>query len=349
MAQKLRFNGTTATGVDVVAKDLPFTLTAKKEVIVSCGAFQSPQLLMVSGIGPSDVLKNFSIPVIADKAGVGQDMWDNPIFGITYAVDVETSSAYTNSPARMARAVQQYNSNRTGYLLSSGTETISFEALRDIPHLNLSASAKQSLCQFPSDWPDVEFVSLATWYGPYMGSTPPTMNNYESLAAGLIAPLSRGSVSIKSANMSDSPIINPGWLTHSTDQELAIAAVRRAREYAATPAFRSITIGEEAFPGKNVTTDAQILTVLREQTSTFYHASATCKMGRSSDSMAVVDSKGRVFGVNKLRVVDIFAMPFLPPGQPQATVYMLAEKIADEILIEASRNATSGNATYALV
>lgn len=120
--------------------------------------------------------------------------------------------------------------------------------------------------------------------------------------------------------MADPPIINPNWLTNPTDQELAIAAVRRAREYAATPIFKSITIGEEAYPGKNVSSDAQILSFLQDQAGTFYHASATNKMGRRNDSMAVVDSKARVIGASNLRVVDISAFPFLPPGQPQATV-----------------------------
>lgn len=92
-----------------------------------------------------------------------------------------------------------------------------------------------------------------------------------------------------------------------------------------------MTVGQEYLPGSNVTSDEQIVEFMRESAFTLYHASATCKMGRSRDAMAVVDSKARVFGVKGLRVVDASAFPFLPPGHPQATVYMLAEKIAEDI------------------
>ena len=92
-----------------------------------------------------------------------------------------------------------------------------------------------------------------------------------------------------------------------------------------------MTIGEEYLPGPNVTSDEQIVEYMRESAFTLYHASATCKMGRSNDSMAVVDSQARVYGVQGLRVVAASAFPFLPPGHPQATVYMLAEKIAEDV------------------
>ena len=172
----------------------------------------------------------------------------------------------------------------------------------------------------PEDWPDVELASFQQWFGPVVGSKAPTNANYESFGIGLIAPLSRGEVTIKSGDMTDAPIITPNWLTHPTDQEIAVAAVRRAREYANTPAFQSIIIGDEAFPGSNVTSYDDILRFLQKQASTYYHASATCKMGKADDRMAVVDSKAKVIGVERLRVVDVSAMPFLPPGQPQATV-----------------------------
>jgi choline dehydrogenase-like flavoprotein len=92
-----------------------------------------------------------------------------------------------------------------------------------------------------------------------------------------------------------------------------------------------VTIGEEYLPGPNVTSDEQIVEYMRESAFTLYHASATCKMGKRQDEMAVVDSQARVYGVQGLRVVDASAFPFLPPGHPQATVYMLAEKIAEDV------------------
>ena len=112
---------------------------------------------------------------------------------------------------------------------------------------------------------------------------------------------------------------------------MSIAGFKRVRAIFDTPAMANIEIGQEYFPGANITTDADILANIKATFNTMYHASSTCKMGKTSDPMAVVDSKARVIGVQNLRVVDASAFPFLPPGLPQGTVYMLAEKISDNI------------------
>jgi choline dehydrogenase len=123
-------------------------------------------------------------------------------------------------------------------------------------------------------------------------------------------------------------VINPNWLTAPEDVDVAIVGFKRTREIWS---HINVTIGPEYLPGANVTTDAQILDYIRDAAFTLYHASASCKMGRKNDTMAVVDPQARVYGVKGLRVVDASAFPFLPPGHPQATVYMLAEKIAEDI------------------
>jgi choline dehydrogenase len=120
-------------------------------------------------------------------------------------------------------------------------------------------------------------------------------------------------------------------LTDKRDQELAIGAIKRSREILAHPSLSSVLIGSEILPG-NITTDAQLLKYVQSSAVTISHASCTCKMGRQSDKMAVVDARGRVFGVDKLRVVDASAMPFLPPGHPMSTIYALAERISEIIL-----------------
>lgn len=120
--------------------------------------------------------------------------------------------------------------------------------------------------------------------------------------------------------MADAPLIDPQWMTDPTDQELAVATMRRMRRVLNTCVMQKIAPYGEAFPGSNTTSYNDLLAVIRQQVGTFYHASATNKMGKANDSMAVVDSKARVYGVHGLRVVDISAFPFLPPGQPQATV-----------------------------
>lgn len=129
------------------------------------------------------------------------------------------------------------------------------------------------------------------------------------------------------------PLIDPNWLADPRDIDVALAGFKRIREIAWTPVLAPVLIGEEAYPGTaNVSTEAQIVQQIRENFHSVYHGSCTCRMGMRNDSTAVVDSKARIIGVNALRVVDTSAFALLPPGHPQADVYMLAEKIADVIL-----------------
>ena len=132
--------------------------------------------------------------------------------------------------------------------------------------------------------------------------------------------------------MSDPPIIDPDWLTDPTDIALAIAGIRRSREILAYLASQGLTDGVEALPGANVTSDEDILHYVQQSLIQIYHAAATCKMGRPSDKLAVLDSRARVYGAQNLRVVDASSFPFLTPGHLQSVVYALAEKIAADII-----------------
>ena len=161
--------------------------------------------------------------------------------------------------------------------------------------------------------------------------------NYATLGTAIITPLSRGNVSINSSSMADAPVINPNWITNPADIEVAIAALKRQRQVWSMLAKYNVTIGEETFPGVAVQNDSQILEWIRNAVTPIWHASSTCKMGRKNDSMAVIDSQARVFGVQGLRVVDASSLPFLPPGHPQSTIYALALKIANDILVGLKR------------
>lgn len=136
----------------------------------------------------------------------------------------------------------------------------------------------------------------------------------------LVAPSSRGNVTLKSSDTSDLPTINPNWLDDAADQEVAIAMFKRMRAAFQSDAMAPVVIGEEYNPGEDVKSDEQILKFIKDNVMTIWHAACTCKMGTSDDEMAVVDSQARVFGVEGLRVVDASAFPFLPPGHPQSTV-----------------------------
>jgi choline dehydrogenase len=127
-------------------------------------------------------------------------------------------------------------------------------------------------------------------------------------------------VTIASNDTSDLPIINPNWLSTEADQQIAIAAYKRIRDMFHSKAMAPIVVGDEYCPGSQYQTDAEILEVIRNTVMTIYHAACTCKMGTKDDPMAVLDSRARVVGVDRLRVVDASAFPILPPGHPQATV-----------------------------
>lgn len=319
-----------ATGVLVNSGGVTYQINATKEVILSAGAFRSPQLLMVSGIGPKETLEAMNIPVLADLSGVGQNMWDHIAFSPAYAVDLTTHS-HLASTSFAAEQTVEYIVNRTGILTNCGGDILGFAKL---PLGSISNATRAALDALPSDWPDFEHLFLDGYFGYANGSSdaPSDGRNYVSSSTALTKPFSRGNVTIKSNDTSDNPIVSPNWLLDPRDQEVAVAAFKQARAVFTTDVTKDIVIGAEAFPGLNISSNAQILSLIQQSAAASYHASATCAMGMVNDSMAVLDSKARVFGVQGLRVVDASAFPVLPPGHPSSTIYALAEKIANDIL-----------------
>jgi choline dehydrogenase len=337
MVKKIVFDGNKATGVEAsLIGALPtYNIKARKEVILSAGSFQSPQLLMVSGVGPRATLDQFQIPVVSALEGVGQNMWDHVIFGPSYQVAFPTLDKTLHDPLALTQALLDYTTKGEGPLSSNVVEFLGWEKLPNKYRQNFTQATREALSWFGDDWPEVEHISGNGYIGDFafpVLQQPLDGKQYATNLGALVAPLSRGNVTIKSADALVSPSINPNWLTHPGDQEVAIAWYRRMREVWDTQELRSIRVGsKEAFPGLDKQTDKEILDVIRSSLMTVWHASSTCKMGKKEDSMAVVDSKARVFGVENLRVVDASAFPFLPPGHPQSTIYALAEKIAAEI------------------
>lgn len=333
LAQNILFQNKTARGVAVSTNGTNYVLRATKEVIVSAGALQSPQLLMVSGIGPKETLEGHGIPVVKDLPGVGQNLWDQPRFASTFRVNVVTGSTLQSNPAAYAAAVKAYQTEATGPLSIAAGGVIGFEKLPSKYRATLSASTLTALAQFPPDWPEIEWLPAGRYLGNqenYQTADPGDGHNYASLQTSLVAPLSRGNVSINSSSMHDPPIINPNWLTHPADIEVAIAVIKRQREL--WTLLSNITLGPEQLPGPAVQSDADILNYIRSTVAPIWHAAGTCKMGRRNDTMAVIDSSARVFGTRGLRVVDASSFPFLPPGHPQSTVYALAGKVSKQIL-----------------
>jgi len=325
MAEKILFTGDNAASGVIVSTNgsRPYTLSAKKEVIVSAGAFQSPQLLMVSGIGPQDTLQKFGIPVLKDLPGIGQNLQDQPFWGTSFRVNVETASALQNHPEALAAAEKAYAQAQGPLAISSGG-VFGWEKFPDTYRQNFSAATQKALAAYPADWPELEWLPASAFLGTQanpQNADPGDGYNYATMASSLVAPLSRGNVTIASSSMVDAPVINPNWLTDPVDVELAIASLKRQRELWSVLTSYGLTTGKEAYPGPVVQTDAEILQAIREMVTPIWHAAATCKMGKENDPMAVIDSSARVFGVQGLRVVDASSFPFLPPGHPQAYVF----------------------------
>lgn len=330
LVKKINFSGTKAKSVNVETLGIPYTLTAKKEIIVSAGTFQSPQLLMVSGVGPKSTLEKLGIKVVADLPGVGQNLWDHALFGIVNRVNVETASRLVNDQTAATEALAQY-ALKQGPLTAPGFGILGWEKLPSDARKHFTNSTRKALDTFPADWPEIEYISLDGILDGWHSADDQDLGDgyeYGTIASSLVAPLSRGSVTINNTDTSAAPVIDLGYLTHSADQEVAVAALKRARK-----AFNAtgITIGEEHSPGPDVQTDGEILEFIRSTIVPVWHAAGTCAMGKSTNPDAVVDSNAKVIGVQNLRVVDASIFPTLPPGHPQSTCYMVAEKIAAAI------------------
>lgn len=321
-----------AVGVEL---KLGTKISARREVILSAGVFHSPQILMLSGIGPAAHLRERGINVLADRPGVGQNLTDHVFAGPTYRVSVDTLTRLALNPLMVASEFALNFSRNKGVLTNNVADMLAFEKL---PREQLNASTLALLDRYPESWPDAEYISAAGYVGDFgalLLDQPRDGYMYGSLMAALANPQSRGSVTLKSSRIEDKPVIEAGWLTHPADVDVILAAYKRARAVFASDAMRAIlTDPAEYHPGPDVQTDEQILEVIRKDVMCVWHAAVTCRMGRRDDPNAVVDSKAKVIGVNRLRVVDASAFALLPPGHPQSTVFALAEKIAEDILAE---------------
>lgn len=247
---------------------------------------------------------------------------DHVLFTISYEVNLITHSKLQD-PVFAASQVANYITNRTGILTNTAADFLGWEKLPKDLREGLSNYTRSSLDKLPADWPELELIFPDGYSGyktDYLTNAPADGRNYASVSIGLLAPFSRGNLSINTSDTSYNPVVNPNFLGDVRDQEFAVQAFKRARQIAQTESLQSIIIGEETFPGPSVSTDEEILTFLKKSSNTIYHASASNAMGKSTDPDAVVDSEARVIGVNSLRVVDSSVFPFIPPGHPQSAV-----------------------------
>ncbi|KXJ87206.1 hypothetical protein Micbo1qcDRAFT_236426 [Microdochium bolleyi] len=328
-----------ATGVVVDAlgqENYEYVLSARREVILTAGVFHTPQLLMLSGIGPRKILDSFDIDVVADLPGVGQNHWDQPYYLLSYKVNTTTMTQQSR-PEVYAESAEEYRRSGTGPLTTiNAGEAMGWEKIPEPYRSKLSKDTLDYISTFPDDFPELELLSFGDGIRAPPGSginaiTTTPEDNYMTFGVGILTPKSRGNVTLRSRDPHAQPLISPNFLTDAVDEELAVQGVRRARDWAAKTGIAV----EEVWPGPDVRTDEDIKVWLRQAGALVYHGTSTCAMGKSDDPNAVLDSLARVFGVKGLRVADSSAAPLLGPGHPMATVYMTAEKVARLILRDA--------------
>jgi choline dehydrogenase len=303
-ATRLLFDGRRAAGVAYIQHGEECEARASREVILCGGAINSPQLLLLSGVGPADELHALGIPVIADLPGVGQNLQDHLDVAVAFRCTEPISLGTLYSAAEI-----EYRYFRKGPLASNGPEAGGF--LKTRPHLSA---------------PDLQFHFSPGWSVGF-GTHRPAGHGF-SLWPALVLPESRGSLRLRSADPLAPPLIQPNYLAAEADMAVIVQGVKIARELAATQAFAPF-VGEAIQPAAAVCSDEEIRAYIRANASTVYHPAGTCKMG--GDPLAVVDSQLRVYGVDGLRVADASIMPTIANGNTNAPAIMIGEKLAEMI------------------
>lgn len=316
--QKILIKDKVATGVCYKVKGHSHNIFAKKEVLLSAGAFNSPQLLMLSGIGPKSELEKHNIALEHELNGVGQNLQDHPDTVVVTHHKRDDLIAIRPKAAwwLFKQGLQYFQQKRSGVLTSVVAESGGF--IKSKPNLSR---------------PDLQLHFIPAAFDDHGRNLKILLNYGVSIHTCLLRPKSRGSVTLYGDTASLHPKITLNMLEHEDDQKDMIQAVKIARSILAQPPL-SENNGKEIFPGDNTQSDEEILEFLRNKANTIYHPVGTCKMG--NDDMAVVDKNLKVHGIQHLRVIDASIMPTLISGNTNAPTIMIAAKIADNILSEYS-------------
>jgi len=314
LAQRVLFEGRRARAVEYRQNGSLRTARARKEVLVSGGAYNSPQLLQLSGVGSAELLKQHGIDVVLDARGVGNDLQDHlQVRLVTRCAQSVTLNDVVNHPVRKVLAGLQYAALRKGPLtIAAGTAGAFFKTN---PRLAT---------------PDIQihFIPFST---DKMGEKLHSFSGFTATVCQL-RPESRGSLKIRSADPAAPPDIRINYLATETDRAAFIDGIRILRRILAAPALKPYCVNE-VYPGPDKTSDEELLDFCRKTGGTVYHPTSTCRMG--NDPLSVVDQRLRVRGIEALRVVDASVMPDLMSGNTNAPTIMIAEKASDMILEDA--------------
>jgi choline dehydrogenase len=312
LVERILFENKQATGVEVLSNGERQTMVAAREVILSAGSLNSPQVLMLSGIGPGAELQRHGIKTVCDLPGVGENLQDH--FYVHTAWRSTESSSYNRNIRGMTKYLEgaRYLTTHGGYLALGTSQVAAFVKSR----------------------PDVEYADLQISFRPMTFTY--HQNGYVEVdrepgmgvSVFILRPRTMGSVTLRSANPADTPKLSPNFLTNEDDVQAMMSGVRKIREIMNTNPIASRVI-QEQLPGKQIQTDEELLDFMAETGNTAAHQTSTCKMGR--DALAVVDERLRVRGVERLRVVDASIMPHVTSGNTNAPSLMIGAKGADMI------------------
>ncbi|MBS0659676.1 MAG: GMC family oxidoreductase N-terminal domain-containing protein [Verrucomicrobia bacterium] len=310
LVQRVVFDGRRATGVEYRERGGAVqTASAGREVLLCAGAIGSPQILLLSGVGPAAQLQGLGLPVVHDLPGVGENLQDHLISGVIMGVNRRDTLAKAESLGSLLR---YFFRKQRGLLASNVAEVCAF--LRTQPDL-------------PA--PDLQFHAAPGYF--FNHGLGREKIHGASIGATLIRPYSVGRLTLKSTDPAAHPALDPRYLSDPRDLALLVEGLKLARRVFASAAFaphRTV----ELKPGPDVRSDDEIAAAVRQTCETLYHPVGTCRMGPSGEKAAVVDPQLRVQGLAGLRVIDASIMPVIPRGNTNAPTMVIAEKAADLLL-----------------
>ena len=308
-ARKVVINDRRATGVEFERKGQRIFATARSEVVLCAGAFNSPMLLMLSGIGPSNHLRGLGLEVVHDLPGVGRNLMDHPLTSVQVKCTQPVTLYRYLNPLSQTKALIEWLISRKGLLADNHFDVVSF--------IRSKAGVR-----FPNLQIALFDIAVAE------GSKDFVREHAFQLQISNQRPLSRGNVCLSSPDPHDKPRVRFNMLEHLSDVEELVAGVNLSRELLRQPSLAHFA-GSELSPGSQVQSDRQIEDWLRKTCHSSYHPCGTCKMGQ--DELSVVDPECRVRGIRGLRVADASIMPVIPSANLNCPTMMVGEKAADMI------------------
>ncbi|MDE0392471.1 MAG: choline dehydrogenase [Rhodospirillales bacterium] len=315
LVRRVVVDGSRATGIEVAQGAETRTIRAQREVILCGGTVNTPQILMLSGIGPADELKRHGIPVIHELPGVGRNLQDHVDCVIAYTC-TQPITLYRN-----LRADRLTGSVIAGMLFGRGiATTFPYEAGAFLKTRTEMVSPDIQVHFMPA----LEATANLHIPNPFKKAPVEETHGF-SLRVGPIVPESRGWIGLRSADPAAPALIQPNYLQDEADRRTTIAGIRMVREVIAQPAFDAVR-GRELAPGEAVRSDEELTAWLRANAVTTFHPVGTCRMG--TDPMAVVDARLKVHGIEGLRVADASVMPVITSGNTNAAAIMIGEKAA---------------------